>query len=73
MPFHDARKGQSEKHDHNQAPLFSEESSANAAKSRARSFLAEVLPWEFGQYAGQNEKVTAQWMNGMGKISKSSS
>jgi hypothetical protein len=49
MPFHDARKGQGVPL--NEAPLYSEESSAQKAKAHAKEYLTELIPWEFGELA----------------------
>lgn len=49
-PYHDERQGQSSKVPLNEAPLFSEESSALKAIGRAKAFLAELIPWEFGKH-----------------------
>jgi hypothetical protein len=51
-PFHDWRQDQTKKLSPNEAPLYSEESGFLKAKARALKYLAEVIPWEFGKYAG---------------------
>jgi hypothetical protein len=55
--FHDARKEQSKpKIPLNEAPLYSEESGFLKAKKRAKDYLAELIPWEFGKYAEERER-----------------
>lgn len=49
MPFHDSRRGQTEKRLLNQAPLWSEPASALRAVSKAKKFLARFIPWEFAE------------------------
>ncbi len=38
----------------NEAPLYSEESVFPKAKDRALTYLAELIPWEFGKYAAED-------------------
>jgi hypothetical protein len=64
-PFHDARQGQREKQPLNQAPLCSEESVALKAKARARAYLAELIPWEFGAYAAEEERFLNEWIEAL--------
>lgn len=47
LPFHDARKGQSNEVARNQAPLWSEPAAALKAKAKVRGYLAEIIPSEF--------------------------
>jgi len=54
--FHDPREGQSEKVELNKAPLYSDEFGFLKAKSRAVAYRAELLPWEFGKFAGKDER-----------------
>ena len=49
-PFHDPRQGQS-KQQINEASLYSEESGFLKAKQRAKTYLKELMPWEFFQEA----------------------
>jgi hypothetical protein len=55
-PFHDPRRGQTEKAPLNEAPLYSEESGFLKAVKRAKDYLAELIPWEFGKYAEEREQ-----------------
>lgn len=78
-PFHDPRKGQTEKVPPNKAPLYSEESGFLKAKKRAKDYLAELIPWEFGTYAEETEQQKCEWaaafkkaLKEAKKISKSS-
>jgi hypothetical protein len=50
-PFHDPRQGQSKKVPVNEADLYSEESGFLKAKTRAKDYLAEIIPWEFSEDA----------------------
>jgi hypothetical protein len=60
-PFHDPRTGQTEKRPPNEAPLYSEESGFLKAKKRAKDYLAELIPWEFGKYAEEREQQEREW------------
>jgi hypothetical protein len=60
-PFHDPRKGQTEKVPPNEAPLYSEESGFLKAKARALKYRAELLRWEFGKYAQETEQQKREW------------
>ena len=55
-PFHDPRQGQS-KVALNQAALYSEESGFLKAKARATIYIAKLIPWEFGKFAQDAEKL----------------
>lgn len=61
-PFHDARQEQSKKQPLDQAPLCSEESFALKAKARAKKYLAEINPWEFGRYAEEEKQQLEEWV-----------
>ena len=64
----------------NEAPLYSEESGFLKAKKRAKDYLGELIPWEFGKYAEETEQQKREWaaafrkaLKEAKKISKSSS
>ena len=59
--FHDPRQGQATKIPLNEAPLYSEESGFLKAKKRAKDYLAELIPWEFGKYAEEREQQKREW------------
>jgi hypothetical protein len=78
--FHDWRQDQTKKIPPNEAPLYSEESGFSNAKKRAEGYLAQLVPWEFGEYAQEREQQKREWaaafrkaLEEAAKISKSSS
>ena len=73
-PFHDARYGQSDKVNQlHKAPLYREEGTALKAKERAKGYLAKLIPWEFGDYAAQEERFVSDWCKKLPSISKRTS
>jgi hypothetical protein len=62
-PFHDPRRGQQEKHQLNEASLYSEESGFLKARSRAQVYLRTRMPWEFFKENEEKEfeEMRARW------------
>jgi hypothetical protein len=73
LPFHDARRGQTDKTLLNQAPICSEESVARHAMARAKQYLAKIFPWEFGKFKADKGKMELEqaedWVKNLPPIS----
>lgn len=62
-PFHDARKGQAEKVELHEAPLYGHESGWSKAQERAERYRAKLIPWEYGENAterAEQERTRAE-------------
>lgn len=55
-PFHDAREGQAEKIELNEAPLYGHESGWSKAQGRAEQYRAKLIPCEYGADAKEREE-----------------
>jgi hypothetical protein len=58
--FHDQRKDPTKKLLLHEMPLYSEESAFEKAKAKAKDFLGELIPWEFGEFAKERERQNAE-------------
>jgi hypothetical protein len=68
--FHDWRQGQTKKIRPNEADLYGEESGFLKAKARALSYRANLIPWEFGKIAEDDEKATRRLAAAFRKVLK---